>query len=87
MKKWKEARSDWAIKEDWKTKMLQQKTRVKWDIEGDENSSFFHRSVRRKGGRKCIKGLLVDGVWREDPNVIKNKYLISLKICSWNPIP
>lgn len=49
--KWKAARCDWAQKEDWKTQMLHQKSRVKWVTEGNENSSFFRRSFRRKGGR------------------------------------
>lgn len=66
-KKWKDARSDWAQKDSWRTKMLQQKARVKWVMEGDKNSSFFHSSVKQKRGRNCIKGLTVDGVWREEP--------------------
>lgn len=39
---------------------------------GDENSSFFHSTIRRKEGKNSIKGLMVEGEWCEDPEKIKN---------------
>ncbi|XP_071740114.1 uncharacterized protein [Rutidosis leptorrhynchoides] len=47
---------------------------IKWDIEGDENSKFFHASLKHKRYSQHIQGLLVDGVWIEDPDVIKDKF-------------
>ncbi|XP_071709064.1 uncharacterized protein [Rutidosis leptorrhynchoides] len=51
-----------------------QKASVKWDVEGDENSNFFHCSLKHKRRCQQIQGVLVDGVWYNDPNVIKSKF-------------
>ena len=46
---------------------LKQKSRIKWAIEGDENSKFFHSLVKKKTRRQNINGLKVNGCWVEDP--------------------
>lgn len=71
--RWKQARKEWVKEDNWRNQMLKQKARVKWVVEGDENSSFFHTTVRRKVGRNGVKGLLVDGEWCEDPRKIKEE--------------
>ncbi|GKD05460.1 hypothetical protein Tco_1180434, partial [Tanacetum coccineum] len=53
--------------------MLRQKARVRWDVEGDENTKFFHSFVKRRNNKNNIRGLLVDGVWCEEPNSIKKE--------------
>ncbi|XP_071704964.1 uncharacterized protein [Rutidosis leptorrhynchoides] len=53
---------------------LLQKSRVRWDVEGDENSKFFHCSLKHKRSVQQIQGLMVDGVWEVDPCTIKNKF-------------
>ncbi|GKC98926.1 RNA-directed DNA polymerase, eukaryota [Tanacetum coccineum] len=40
---------------------LAQKAKIKWSIEGDDNLA--------------IRGIIVDGEWIEDPNVVKNEFL------------
>ncbi|GKD39102.1 RNA-directed DNA polymerase, eukaryota, partial [Tanacetum coccineum] len=47
-----------------------QKSRIKWAIEGDENSKFFHYVVRKKTRRQNINGLKINGSWVEDPTSI-----------------
>ncbi|XP_071688325.1 uncharacterized protein [Rutidosis leptorrhynchoides] len=49
-----------------------QKARVRWDVEGDENSKFFHSSLKRTRRIQHIQGLLVDWTWIDDPNNIKD---------------
>ncbi|GJU36754.1 retrovirus-related pol polyprotein from transposon TNT 1-94 [Tanacetum coccineum] len=49
---------------------LIKKSRIKWAIEGDENSNFFHSLVRKKARRQNINGLKVNGCWVEDPTSI-----------------
>ncbi|GJX19128.1 RNA-directed DNA polymerase, eukaryota [Tanacetum coccineum] len=49
---------------------LKQKNRVKWAIEGDENTNFFHSIVNKKGRRNQINGLNINGNWVENPNAI-----------------
>ncbi|XP_071688172.1 uncharacterized protein [Rutidosis leptorrhynchoides] len=56
-----------------------QKARVKWDVEGDENSKFFHCSLKHKRRIQHIQGLLVDGVWLDDPNDIKSRFYVFFK--------
>ncbi|GJW25680.1 hypothetical protein Tco_0039491 [Tanacetum coccineum] len=42
---------------------LIQKAHIKWDIEGDENSKFFHGLINQKRRYQSIKGIMHDGVW------------------------
>nr|GFA09403.1 RNA-directed DNA polymerase, eukaryota [Tanacetum cinerariifolium] len=44
-----------------------QKSKVRWAIEGDENSSFFHGIINKKRSQLAIRGVFVDGVWQTDP--------------------
>ncbi|GJV23438.1 putative RNA-directed DNA polymerase, eukaryota, reverse transcriptase zinc-binding domain protein [Tanacetum coccineum] len=70
---WMEARRLCVEKEREKVSMLKQKARVRWDVEGDENTKFFHSFVKRRNNKNNIRGLLVDGVWCEEPNNIKKE--------------
>lgn len=38
-----------------------QKVEIKWSIDGDENSNFFHPMLKWKRRKLVINGLLVDG--------------------------
>ncbi|XP_071714453.1 uncharacterized protein [Rutidosis leptorrhynchoides] len=44
---WINARSNWLKKEKEKTGMLRQKAKLKWAAEGDDNTAFFHSTIRR----------------------------------------
>lgn len=44
-----------------KTCLLQQKSRNKWLVDGDENSGFFHNFINRRRKGNEISGLLVEG--------------------------
>ncbi|GJW46513.1 transposon TX1, partial [Tanacetum coccineum] len=68
---WLEARKIWEDKENEYCNMLHQKTRIKWDAEGDKNYKFFHSFVKRRNNKCNLRGLMVDGVWCKDPKVIK----------------
>nr|GEV13522.1 retrovirus-related Pol polyprotein from transposon TNT 1-94 [Tanacetum cinerariifolium] len=47
---------------------LAQKAKIKWAVEGDENSKFFHGIVNKKRRHLAVKGILVDGEWIENLN-------------------
>nr|GFA18899.1 RNA-directed DNA polymerase, eukaryota [Tanacetum cinerariifolium] len=44
-----------------------QKSKIKWAIEGDENSKFFHGIINKKRSQLSIRGVFVDGEWNIDP--------------------
>lgn len=46
---------------------MQQKAKVKWLTDGDENTAFFHGSVKSKNQKNRIHGMYVNGVWCSDP--------------------
>ncbi|KAM0041794.1 putative RNA-directed DNA polymerase [Helianthus debilis subsp. tardiflorus] len=52
---------------------LIQKARVKWDVDGDENSKFFHGLVNSNIARTRINGLSIDGQWVNEPTRIKEE--------------
>ncbi|GKE57218.1 RNA-directed DNA polymerase, eukaryota, partial [Tanacetum coccineum] len=54
---------------------LAQKAKIKWSIEGDENSSFFHGMQNKKRNQSNIRGIMVDNVWKDQPNDIKREFL------------
>nr|GEU52957.1 RNA-directed DNA polymerase, eukaryota [Tanacetum cinerariifolium] len=56
-----------------------QKAKIKWSIEGDENSKFFHAILNKKRNRHAIRGILSEGNWIEDPNSVKNEFFSHFK--------
>nr|GFC49087.1 RNA-directed DNA polymerase, eukaryota [Tanacetum cinerariifolium] len=44
-------------------------------IEGDENSSFFHGMLNKKRNQSNIRGIMVDGAWKEQSNDAKKEFL------------
>nr|GEV18268.1 RNA-directed DNA polymerase, eukaryota [Tanacetum cinerariifolium] len=53
---------------------MAQKAKVKWTIEGDENTSFFHGMLNKKRSLHNIWGIKVDGMWIESPNRMKGEF-------------
>nr|GEZ39483.1 putative RNA-directed DNA polymerase, eukaryota [Tanacetum cinerariifolium] len=68
---WQKALADWIEKDGIKAKMLKQKARIHWYEEGDENSKYFHAKVRKRYRKNGLRGLMVDGMWCENPATIK----------------
>ncbi|GJV36972.1 RNA-directed DNA polymerase, eukaryota [Tanacetum coccineum] len=53
---------------------LAQKAKIKWSIEGDENSCYFHGILNKKRNQMNIRGVLADGVWQENPKDVKREF-------------
>ncbi|GKE65601.1 RNA-directed DNA polymerase, eukaryota, reverse transcriptase zinc-binding domain protein, partial [Tanacetum coccineum] len=51
-----------------------QKAKIKWGIEADENSKFFHASVNQKRRYLSIHGIKHEGQWLSDPLKIKDVF-------------
>ncbi|GJZ13991.1 hypothetical protein Tco_0549221 [Tanacetum coccineum] len=54
---------------------LAQKAKIKWALEGDENTRFFHGSLKKKRRQLAIKGILKNGDWIEEPGLVKAELL------------
>nr|GEV41168.1 RNA-directed DNA polymerase, eukaryota [Tanacetum cinerariifolium] len=52
-----------------------QKAKVKWAIEGDENSKFFHGIINKRRAQLAIRGVFVNGVWHTEPSLVKDSFL------------
>uniref|UniRef100_A0A251U4I0 Putative RNA-directed DNA polymerase, eukaryota, Reverse transcriptase zinc-binding domain protein n=1 Tax=Helianthus annuus TaxID=4232 RepID=A0A251U4I0_HELAN len=57
-------------------KMLdtRQKSRIRWALDGDENSCFFHSIVNANTSSNRINGVFKDGVWETNPTVVKQHF-------------
>ncbi|GKA94146.1 RNA-directed DNA polymerase, eukaryota, partial [Tanacetum coccineum] len=67
---WKDLRDLDALRE----KDLVQKAKVKWAIEGDENSKYFHGIINKKRHQMAIRGVSVNGEWVMDPPKVKQEF-------------
>ncbi|PWA74341.1 RNA-directed DNA polymerase, eukaryota [Artemisia annua] len=52
---------------------LKQRSRIRWAIDGDENSSFFYGIVNGKKASNNIPGLSINGVWVSKPSLVKKE--------------
>nr|GEX15523.1 RNA-directed DNA polymerase, eukaryota, reverse transcriptase zinc-binding domain protein [Tanacetum cinerariifolium] len=44
-----------------------QKAKIKWVIEGDEKTKFFHGMLNKKRNQRSIQGIMVNGTWIDEP--------------------
>lgn len=51
--------------------LLRQKVRSRWIKEGDCNSRYFHLMINVSRRNNCLKGLMIDGAWIEEPATVK----------------
>ncbi|GJT57124.1 RNA-directed DNA polymerase, eukaryota [Tanacetum coccineum] len=56
------------------TMEMAQKTKIKWAIEGDENSKYYHGILNKRRNQLAIRGILVEGIWIEDPLSVKGEF-------------
>ncbi|GJT40170.1 hypothetical protein Tco_0940035 [Tanacetum coccineum] len=53
---------------------MAQKTKIKWAIEEDENSKYYHGILNKRRNQLAIRGILVEGIWIEDPLSVKGEF-------------
>nr|GEW24865.1 RNA-directed DNA polymerase, eukaryota, reverse transcriptase zinc-binding domain protein [Tanacetum cinerariifolium] len=54
---------------------LSQNEKTKWTLEGDENTEFFHGTVKKRKHQLAIKGIMKNGVWIEEPGIVKAEFM------------
>ncbi|GJR90578.1 hypothetical protein Tco_0214589 [Tanacetum coccineum] len=47
---------------------ISQKAKIRWSIEGDENSKYFHGIMNKKRSQLAIRGTLANGEWISEPH-------------------
>ncbi|GJV69249.1 RNA-directed DNA polymerase, eukaryota [Tanacetum coccineum] len=53
---------------------ISQKAKIKWGIEGDDNTKYFHGVLNRKRRSLAINGIMKDGIWLTEPSQIKDTF-------------
>ncbi|GKD66775.1 RNA-directed DNA polymerase, eukaryota [Tanacetum coccineum] len=51
---------------------IAQKAKVRWFIERDENSKYFHGILNKKRSQLAIRRVLADGEWLVDPSKVED---------------
>lgn len=57
-----------------RAKMLSQKARVKWQIEGDKKSRFFHNWIKFRWSKSQITRLISNNQWLTQPRQISDAF-------------
>ncbi|GKF48182.1 hypothetical protein Tco_0141433 [Tanacetum coccineum] len=52
---------------------IMQKAKIRWAIEGDKNSKYFHVIINKKHANLSVKGIMVDGDWIVEPDLVKHE--------------
>ncbi|XP_062080470.1 uncharacterized protein LOC133785236 [Humulus lupulus] len=70
------ARKDFAKVHNAYQSFLQQKAKLSWVKDGDDNTAFFHRSIRDRRSQNRVLAIMNDsGVWVEEPQQIIEAFL------------
>nr|GEX44862.1 RNA-directed DNA polymerase, eukaryota, reverse transcriptase zinc-binding domain protein [Tanacetum cinerariifolium] len=56
-----------------------QKAKIKWAIDGDENSKYYLGVINKKRNQLSIRGILVEGTWIDSPSLVKSEFLSHFK--------
>nr|GEU90336.1 RNA-directed DNA polymerase, eukaryota [Tanacetum cinerariifolium] len=58
---------------------ISQKAKIRWSIEGDENSKYFHGIMNKKRSQLAIRRTLANGEWISEPHGVKNDFFTHFK--------
>ena len=68
----------WAVAQAQES-LMRQKAKARWIKEGDGNSKFFHRVVNTNHRSNTLRGVLVNGVWIDEPRRVKEETCLFFK--------
>nr|KAJ0203565.1 hypothetical protein LSAT_V11C500260230 [Lactuca sativa] len=55
--------------------VVTQRSRLNWEVDGDENTKFLHGIVNNNKRKNRIHGFTIDGVWVNEPSKLKQEIL------------
>nr|GEZ20471.1 RNA-directed DNA polymerase, eukaryota, reverse transcriptase zinc-binding domain protein [Tanacetum cinerariifolium] len=58
---------------------ISQKAKIRWSIEGDENSKYFYGIMNKKRSQLAIRGTLANEEWISEPYRVKNDFFTHFK--------
>nr|GEW53299.1 RNA-directed DNA polymerase, eukaryota [Tanacetum cinerariifolium] len=58
---------------------ISQKAKIRWSIEGDKNSKYFHGIMNKKRSQLAIRRTLANGEWISEPHIVKNEFFTHFK--------
>ncbi|GKA61093.1 RNA-directed DNA polymerase, eukaryota, reverse transcriptase zinc-binding domain protein [Tanacetum coccineum] len=64
---------------------MAQKAKIKWAVEGDENSGFFHGIINKRRNILNIRGVMAEGTWIDRPEDVKKEFLNHFRSRFSNP--
>nr|GEZ73558.1 putative RNA-directed DNA polymerase, eukaryota, reverse transcriptase zinc-binding domain protein [Tanacetum cinerariifolium] len=53
---------------------IAQKAKIKWAIDGDENSGFYHGIINKRRSIQSIRGVMVEGMWIDEHVKVKKEF-------------
>ncbi|GKD78582.1 RNA-directed DNA polymerase, eukaryota, reverse transcriptase zinc-binding domain protein [Tanacetum coccineum] len=56
---------------------MAQKTKIKWSIEGDENSKYYHGILNKKRYSLSIKGIKHEGMWITEASQVSSPMVVN----------
>nr|GEW67145.1 RNA-directed DNA polymerase, eukaryota [Tanacetum cinerariifolium] len=56
-----------------------QKAKIRWSIEGDENSKYFHGIMNKKRSQLAIRETLANEEWISEQHIVKNEFFTHFK--------
>nr|GEW05404.1 putative RNA-directed DNA polymerase, eukaryota, reverse transcriptase zinc-binding domain protein [Tanacetum cinerariifolium] len=56
------------------TSKVAQKAKITWAVEGDENTKFFYGMLNKKRNQTNIRGVMVNGLWIDNPVQVKHEF-------------
>ncbi|GJV81698.1 RNA-directed DNA polymerase, eukaryota [Tanacetum coccineum] len=66
---------------------MAQKAKIRWAVEGDENSKYYHGVINKKRNNLSIRGVMVEGTWIESPALVKKAFFDHFKSQFEHPSP
>nr|GEW57384.1 RNA-directed DNA polymerase, eukaryota [Tanacetum cinerariifolium] len=61
------------------TMEVAQKAKIKWAIEGDENSKYYHGILNKRRSQLAVRGFLVNGTWIDSSRLVKKEFITHFK--------